>query len=346
MCPTEVTVSKSPLMTLPNELFLDVASHVKSFKDLNSLVRTSRVFHGLFNTQLYRRAVAASYHIRVRIVRRVLSEYRLAALTLLLDNGLSVNHTAQYYSYFYPDEPNVTMLRFVCERLDQERSVPLVRLLLQRGADTNADDGRQSYTVLFRAVKYGYSELAALLLAHGADPNAVVYGGDTPLHCANRKNNASMVNLLVTHGAAIDGRNGDGDTPLVLAIRCGNRDIIPVLLAHGAGVNAIDNHGWTPLHWASFVSSNLFMVELLLENGADVNAISKDGRSPLHHALSQNKQSVAALLLTHGADVRVLNRRDREQLGVFNRRNNGKKSTGIIDVNSYSFLQISELEHE
>jgi hypothetical protein len=55
-------------MTLPNELFLEVASHLKSFKDLNSLVRTSRFFHGMFNIQLYRRAVAADRRVLDGIV--------------------------------------------------------------------------------------------------------------------------------------------------------------------------------------------------------------------------------------------------------------------------------------
>jgi ankyrin repeat protein len=54
------------------------------------------------------------------------------------------------------------------------------------------------------------------------------------------------------------------------------------------------------------------MVKFLLENGADVNAISLIGRSPLRDAFSRKNQSVAALLLKHGADVTVLNREESE----------------------------------
>jgi hypothetical protein len=85
------TEGKPPLLTLPNELFSEVASHSESFKDLNSLLRTSRFFHDLFNTQLYRRAIDAEDAVRAGIVQWVLSEYRVASLTRLLDNGLSID---------------------------------------------------------------------------------------------------------------------------------------------------------------------------------------------------------------------------------------------------------------
>jgi hypothetical protein len=91
-------------MALPNEL-----------SDLNFLLRTTGFFHTLFNTHLYSRAVAASDPVRVDIVQWVLSEYRLASLTLLLDNGLSVD---QKLGTLYPK----TLLR-ICGLSDQKSSV-------------------------------------------------------------------------------------------------------------------------------------------------------------------------------------------------------------------------------
>jgi hypothetical protein len=108
---------RSPLMALPNEL-----------SDLNFLLRTTGFFHTLFNTRLYRRAVAASDPVREDIVQWVLSEYRLASLTLLLDNGLSVD---QKLDTLYPK----TLLRRICGLSDQKRTVSLARLLIERGAD-------------------------------------------------------------------------------------------------------------------------------------------------------------------------------------------------------------------
>jgi ankyrin repeat protein len=331
-------------MNLPNELFLEVASHLKRFKDLNSLVRTSSFFHGMFNIQLYRRAVAADDAVLNDIVGWVLSRYRLASLILLLDNGLSVNHTGRFPRYMYEG----TMLCFLCSWLDDhERSVPLARLLIQRGADMEMKCGTYSETAPHEAIFQNNwkSEIAVLLQTHGADPNAGNMRGGTPLHLASGRNNARMVNLLLAHGAAVDARNVNGDTPLLFAVIWQKYDVIPTLLAHGAdagvhnkrghtplhysswwfssqhhelaksllehgaSVNATNNGGVTPLHWASAAPQDrgLFMVKFLFENGADVNAISKRARSPLQSAFFLDNQSVAALLLEHGAVVRVLN---------------------------------------
>jgi hypothetical protein len=166
MDPTEATSSKSPLLGLPNELICEVASHLKSFKDLNALVRTSPVFHGMFNANLYRRSVAANRSVLGDIVGWALSGYRLTSLILLLDNGLSVNHTGRFLPRCMYDE---TMLSFLCSLDDQERSVPLARLLIQRGADMEVKDGLYADTALFKAIRYDNYEIAALLLAHGAD---------------------------------------------------------------------------------------------------------------------------------------------------------------------------------
>jgi ankyrin repeat protein len=351
MCSTESIGSKSPLMTLPNELFLQVASHLKGFKDLNSLVRTSGFFHGMFNYELYRRAVTADDVVLDEVVRWVLSEYRLAPLTLLLDHGLSFNYTGKFGIGF-----EGTMLRFLCRLDDQERSVPLARLLVQRGADIEVKDSTTSHggTVLHSAIKHGKGELVELLLAHGADPNGANSWGLTPLHVASKRNEARIVELLIAHGAFIDRHDGTGYTALFFAFRWDARDVIPVLLAHGADrgakitdggwtllhyasnfwtgdynglaksllvlagadVNAIDASGKTPLHFAArgiAEDNGLFMAKFLLENGADVDAICRDGRSPLQEAISRDNDRVAALLLAHGADVSHLTRSERKR---------------------------------
>jgi ankyrin repeat protein len=348
--------SKSLLLGLPNELLSEVASHLKDLKDLNSLVRTSRFFHGMFNTDLYRRAVAAEAIVLDDIVGWVLSRYRLASLTLLLDNGLSINHTGRFNDP-YSEE---MMLHFLSRFNAQEGAVPLARLLIQRGADTNAKDVHSS-TVLHGALIYGNCEIAELLLAHGADPNAVGLWGYTPLHFASRRNDARMVNLLIAHGADIEARSVGGDAPLNVSSRYGkhlameallehgadagahndegvtplhqvsthfvseHHELAKSLLEHGAIVNATDENGETPLHWSiqylwDTSSDRLFMARFLLENGADVNAISNDGLSPLQRALNGGCEgNGVALLLEHGADVRVLNEEQRRRLSRISR---------------------------
>jgi hypothetical protein len=170
MGPTEG--SKSLLLKLPNGLFIEVASHLESFQDLNSLVRTSRLVHEMFNSHLYRRAVAADAIVFDDLVSWVLSEYRLTSLTLLLDNGLSVDYTGRFTGDRYEE----SMLCFLCGLHDQERSATLARVLIQRGADTTkVKSGRDSDTVLKRALLQDNFPILALFLGqrgrcqHGGD---------------------------------------------------------------------------------------------------------------------------------------------------------------------------------
>jgi ankyrin repeat protein len=347
MGPTERIRSKSSLMTLPNELIFEVASHIQSFKDFNSLARTSHFFHGMLNTDLYRRAVGADDAVLKKIVGWVLSRYRLASLTLLLDHGLSANYTAHFYLFQWKG----TMLHFLCQCPDQERSVPLARLLIQRGADTKAT------RALYTAINRGNYPIVALLLENGADPNAADNCGETQLCLASRRCDDRMVNLLIAHDADIEARDEEGNTPLILASQhIRNRRAMAALLGHGADAGVHNNRGETPLHYAScwlggedhelaksllehgaivnateedmhcifrhlyFYRRNhpddgLFMTKFLLENGADVNAISNDGLSLLQWALVRDcGADVVALLLEHGADVSRLDGYERRLL--------------------------------
>jgi hypothetical protein len=237
--------SKSSLLTLPNELLIEVAPHLKSFKDLNSLVRTSRFFHCLFNSLLYRRAVTANVTVRENIVRRVLYRHRAASLALLLDNGLSTHQ--EIYGY------KNSLLYEVCHLCFEEPSIPLARLLLERGADVHSKKATDYLgTPLHVAACQSKFEIAKLLLAHGADVNATGgYGCDwTPLHVAaigDRPQNFAMVKLLLQAGAAVNALTSDGHSPLWLAYSCDRGRIGTLLLAHGADIDEmyrIGNQRW------------------------------------------------------------------------------------------------------
>lgn len=77
-------------------------------------------------------------------------------------------------------------------------------------------------TLLHCAAKRGHLQLAAALLARGADVNALDYGGmrRTPLHWACKGGHVAMVELLVAAGAdtKADGRSW---SKLVQGSRCG-----------------------------------------------------------------------------------------------------------------------------
>jgi hypothetical protein len=297
----------SSLMTLPNELFFEVALHLESFQDLNSLLRVNRFFNTLFRSYLYRRAVAVEDSVREDIVLWVLSEYRLDLLTLLLDNGLSVH---QKLGEGFGKLP---LLQWICEHChDQELSVPLAQLLIERGADIAEKAPIYSSTGLHAAVFNGNYHLAALLLSWGADVNAATAVGCRALHFAvqNPDQDPTMFDLLIAHGATVDARESQDTTPLLLAAFYENTHLIPVLLRHGADAHAYNKQGYTPLHFLyRFDDDDQEVAKSLLEHHADVNAADDTGYTPLHWACNTAMPGEiwkVKLLLENGADVDAL----------------------------------------
>ncbi|MFN8652579.1 MAG: ankyrin repeat domain-containing protein [Gemmatimonadales bacterium] len=144
------------------------------------------------------------------------------------------------------------------------RSLPLVQLLLEAGADPNdgvtlviaasaadiplldllhahgaradqpwATDGSTAlYAILGWSRRF---EGALWLLDHGADPNAVFpANGETPFHAAARVGHLPLAESMLAHGGGVDVRRTDGKTPYAIAELSGNREMAAWLLAHGA----------------------------------------------------------------------------------------------------------------
>ena len=76
----------------------------------------------------------------------------------------------------------------------QERSIEMVTLLLDRGADPNARDTR-GFTALHRAAELGELRIVQLLLDRGAYPPGEAEG-HTPQSLAQGRGHTAIVNLL------------------------------------------------------------------------------------------------------------------------------------------------------
>jgi ankyrin repeat protein len=80
------------------------------------------------------------------------------------------------------------------------------------GADPGAAAAHSLVTPLIRAAECGHREIARLLLARGAEPNAVDAEGRTALAAAAEYGDPELVRLLLDAGADPKRRSADGRT--------------------------------------------------------------------------------------------------------------------------------------
>jgi uncharacterized protein len=108
--------------------------------------------------------------------------------------------------------------------------LPVIRLLLDSGADANAVTAIGT-TPLMLAAGLGWRDLYSggsendaiefikVCLERGADVSAANGQGNTALHGAAQRGSAALIRFLVDRGAKLDARNNQGLTPLDEALR-------------------------------------------------------------------------------------------------------------------------------
>jgi len=183
----------------------------------------------------------------------------------------------------------------------------LVATLIEAGADVNATN-ENGQTPLTRAVVQRYTEIVKTLLAAKADPK-VTAGGWSVFHhlvgldSRRTAEDHAITDLLVAAGANVEAVDESGRTPLMAAARLGNEVMLKALLDAKANPNASDKEGWTALHHAVDVEADRdSIVEVLAARGADVNAKLSNGISVLQLATSRGNEKVVAVLLKRKAD--------------------------------------------
>jgi len=200
----------------------------------------------------------------------------------------------------------------------KNNDVETVRALIEGGAEVNLyvsslpDEsvGLGGYSYLHYAIAKGYHEIAALLIAAGADPNA------------RRVSPMGWKHPIGIH-----------EPIMSTAVEIGDPVSIGLLVEAGARLNDIDNHGLVD-HYArddgiiSFLpplinnmrrainsdpekyEANFAALKILVENGADVNylTVKKDYHHDhditiLREAIVTGIKELVAYLLEHGAKL-------------------------------------------
>ena len=122
------------------------------------------------------------------------------------------------------------------------KNAPLVKLLLERGADPGAQ--------LHEAAVESNPEVLELLVAHGAEVD-LRRDGSTPLHYLIGHRMPANARWFLERGANPNAKARDGTTPLHLAAAVGVRqEVLEVLVGHGARPTIKDRRGRTALEAA------------------------------------------------------------------------------------------------
>ncbi|XP_046578008.1 serine/threonine-protein phosphatase 6 regulatory ankyrin repeat subunit B-like isoform X2 [Haliotis rubra] len=189
------------------------------------------------------------------------------------------------------------------------RSIESVKLLLNHGADVNAED-IDGYTILHSKFVYTDSECLEMILSKVSPRLGAT---SSPLRIASEYGNLDCLLLLLewysglTLGEDALNPNDGGSTALMEAILSGidKRDKVEALINAGADIHLTNKNGNSALHLAAHGNS-VEIVEKLIGLGADVNQQNGKGNTPLHLALSAESTCVETLL-KKGADILLEN---------------------------------------
>jgi ankyrin repeat protein len=187
--------------------------------------------------------------------------------------------------------------------------------LVSAGVDPNLPN-RSGRTPLYYAALFNRNEVAALLLAHAADPNIRAGSGapdgefpQTPLQIASAMGNLHLASMLTAAGARVDAKAGTGRTALHFAVVGSHLDIIRFLLEKGADINARDADGTSPLDDAAW-RGHLEAAAILLAKGARLNeAETKTGATPINEAAYRGQTQLVRYLLQFGPNLAIPDKR-------------------------------------
>lgn len=177
----------------------------------------------------------------------------------------------------------------------------IMRLLLANGADINAVDFEER-TALHYAANSGHVDTISILLSEGANIDAANSSQETALHYAAQYNHVDIVSALLSDGANTEAANSDQETALHYAAGCGHVDVVSILLSEGANIEAANSSRKTALHYAA-ENGHTETVSMLLSKSANHSIVDNYGGTALQYAAERNHLSVVKILVSQGASL-------------------------------------------
>ncbi|PKL76764.1 MAG: hypothetical protein CVV27_08635 [Candidatus Melainabacteria bacterium HGW-Melainabacteria-1] len=229
----------------------------------------------------------------------------LAKVQAALDASADIN------AYVYNLEQGYDFIPPAIVQAARSDHPEVVRLLLQRGADPNANIF--GWTALHAAVNLGSLELVKLLLEHKADPNIGLeydsmgksFAGEhgvTPMMKAAANGELEIFLLLRAHGGQYllrgETPTGEGDS-LVHALLAEEQNLPMIQALLELDFPLAQRADYLN---AAAIAGDQALCELLLKQGALIDQSDEAGETALMKAMLHAPASVIGYLLTQGAN--------------------------------------------
>jgi ankyrin repeat protein len=176
-----------------------------------------------------------------------------------------------------------------------------VALALRVGADQETTDDRRR-TPLLLAVTNERVDVARVLVALGANPNALDAQHDTPWLVTGVTGSVPMLEALLPAHPDLALRNRFGGVSVIPASQRGHVEYVRRVVQTGIDVNHVNDLGWTALLEAVILGDggprHQEIVRILVAAGADRSIADQNGVTALQHAQRKGYREIAAILST------------------------------------------------
>jgi ankyrin repeat protein len=195
----------------------------------------------------------------------------------------------------------------------RKKDIKFVRLLLRHGADVNQISVYPyspwtGITALQRACCQGDTQIASVLLDHGANVNIKRGNFGPALVAATMNHELSLVERLLDAGADINRGHLVGppnnlfqQTALARAITINCIPVVKLLLERGAEIYISCECG-NAVQTAAFFGRDEIL-DYLVSKGADIHRCSKRFNSALEAAVAGSQETMFKKLLSYGIDI-------------------------------------------
>lgn len=182
-----------------------------------------------------------------------------------------------------------------------------VLVLLDGGApiESRADTARsRNATPVLAATQGNHVDVVRLLVSRGANVNAQDEQRDSAFLLASASGYTDIVQATLAAGADLASTNRYGGTALIPACHYGHVETVRLLLTTGIAVDHVNDLGWTALLETIILGdgglAHAEIVRMLIAAKANVNLGEPKGMTPLQHALARKQVHVAELLRAAG----------------------------------------------